>query len=107
MAFRITYTPRFEKNFKKLSDKERAQFKKKLKIFVENPFHPSLRTKRIQGTEDLFEFSVNMDIRVIWYYENDEIVMTFLKNFKTVPAGRKVSQKCGTFFSPELLNFFF
>lgn len=32
--------------------------------------------------------------------------MTFLKNFKTVPAGRKVSQKCGTFFSPELLNFF-
>ena len=33
MAFRITYTPRFEKNFKKLSDKERAQFKKKLKIF--------------------------------------------------------------------------
>lgn len=75
MAFRITYTPRFEKNFKKLSDKERAQFKKKLKIFVENPFHPSLRTKRIQGTEDLFEFSVNMDIRVIWYYENDEIVM--------------------------------
>lgn len=75
MAFRITYTPRFEKNFKKLSDKERAQFKKELKIFVENPFHPSLRTKRIQGTEDLFEFSVNMDIRVIWYYENDEIVM--------------------------------
>ena len=48
MAFRITYTPRFEKNFKKLSDKERAQFKKKLKIFVENPFHPSVRTKRIQ-----------------------------------------------------------
>jgi len=31
----------------------------------------------------------------------------FEKNFKTVPAGRKVSQKCGTFFSPELLNFFF
>ncbi len=32
--------------------------------------------------------------------------MTFLKNFKTVPAGRKVSQKCGTFFSPGLSNFF-
>lgn len=53
----------------------REQRKKELKIFVENPFHPSLRTKRIQGTEDLFEFSVNMDIRVIWYYENNEIVM--------------------------------
>ncbi|MBQ7151337.1 MAG: hypothetical protein IJR94_03685 [Synergistaceae bacterium] len=31
--------------------------------------------KRIQGTEDLFEFSVNMDIRVIWYYEGDAIVL--------------------------------
>ena len=50
MAYKITYTPRFKKNFKKLSDKERTQFKKKIEIFIQNPFHPSLRTKRIQGT---------------------------------------------------------
>ena len=32
--------------------------------------------------------------------------MTFLKNFKTVPAGRKVSQKCGTFFFARIIKFF-
>ncbi len=37
--------------------------------------HPSLRTKRIQGIKDLFECSVNMDIRIIWYYEGDKLII--------------------------------
>lgn len=67
----IIYSERFQKHYKKLSANEKNQFKKKLVTFSENPFHPSLRTKRIQGTYELFEFSVNMDIRVIWFYEKD------------------------------------
>ena len=70
----ITYTERFKRHFKKLSTDEKSQFRNKLSIFVNNPMHPSLRTKRIQGTDDLFEFSVNMDIRVIWFYEGDSLV---------------------------------
>ena len=57
MAYQITFTKRFEKHF------------------AENPMHPSLRTKRIQGTKDLFECSVNMDIRIIWYYEGDKLII--------------------------------
>ena len=75
MKYSLTYTKRFEKNYKRLSESEVRQLKQKLKLLTENPFHPSLRTKRIQGTRDLFEFSVNMDIRVIWYYENDRIII--------------------------------
>lgn len=37
--------------------------------------HPSLRTKRIQGTKDLFERSVNMNICMIWYYEGDKLII--------------------------------
>ena len=70
----ITYTDRFKKRFRDLSVSEKKQFHNKLMIFAENPLHPSLRTKRIQGTEDLYEFSVNMDIRVIWFYEGDSLV---------------------------------
>ena len=44
-------------------------------LLAENPFHPSLRTKRIQGATDLFECSVNMDIRIIWYYEGDKMII--------------------------------
>ena len=75
MEYRITFTERFKKNFKKLNDNEKKVLKSKLEILQHNPMHPSLRTKRIQGTEDLFECSVNMDIRIIWYYEKDKIII--------------------------------
>ena len=71
----ITYSDRFRKHYKTLSDQEKQQLQNKLRLFAENPMHPSLRTKRIQGTANLFEFSINMDIRVIWFYEGDSLVV--------------------------------
>ena len=71
---KITFTDRFQKHYKSPTEIEKKQFKNKLAIFAENPMHPSLRVKRIQGTDTLFEFSVNMDIRVIWFYEGDSLV---------------------------------
>ena len=71
---KLTYTERFQKHYVKLSGEEKRQFRKKLAVFADNPLHPSLRTKRIKGTDGLFEFSVNMDIRVIWFYEGDALV---------------------------------
>ena len=75
MAYKITYTERFLKRFKDLTEQEKKQLRNKLNILAENPSHPSLRTKRIQGTKDLFECSVNMDIRIIWYYEGDKLII--------------------------------
>ena len=75
MAYKITYTKRFLKNFKRLNAAEKAQLKKKLELLMQDPFYPSLRTKRIQGTASLFEFSVNMDVRVIWEYEGDTLIL--------------------------------
>ena len=71
--FSLTFTERFQKHFKTLSDTERKQVKSKLKIFAEDPYHPSLRTKKIQGTA-FFECSVNMDIRIIWFYEGEKLI---------------------------------
>ena len=75
MAYKITFTKRFVKNMKRLSAAERTQLKKKLELLMQDPLYPSLRTKRIQGTTDLFEFSVNMDVRVIWQYDGDTIIL--------------------------------
>ncbi|XFA98598.1 hypothetical protein ACAG96_06955 [Candidatus Izemoplasma sp. B36] len=47
---------------------ERKQFYNKLEIFIEDHKHPSLRTKKIKGSDILFESSINMSIRVIWIY---------------------------------------
>lgn len=75
MAYKITFTSRFKKSYKRLTEQEKKQLKRKVEMLSMNPMHPSLRTKRIQGTDDLFECSVNMSIRIIWYYEGDELIM--------------------------------
>ncbi len=72
MAYELTFTPRFQKHFRKLTTQEKSQLKIKLELLAKNPSH---RTKRIQGTSDLFECSVNMDIRIIWYYEGDKMII--------------------------------
>ena len=75
MAYQYTFTERFQKHFKELTQIEKKQLMKKLELLARNPMHPSLRTKRIQGTVDLYECSVNMDIRIIWYYEGDKMII--------------------------------
>ena len=75
MSYHFTFTKRFQKHFKELTVQEKKQLQNKLQLLAENPMHPSLRTKRSQGTRDLFECSVNMDIRIIWYYEGNKMII--------------------------------
>ena len=75
MPYRITYTKRFQKRFRSVSNKEKEQIRSKVRILATDPLHPSLRTKKIKGTENLFECSVNMDIRIVWYYEDDQLIL--------------------------------
>jgi len=64
-----------KKSFSKLADKEKKIFYKKLEMFIDNHQHPSLRTKKIKGSKILFESSINMSIRVIWRYQNDNLIV--------------------------------
>lgn len=73
--YKLKYTKIFEKDLKKLSRSEQKAVAQKLKILVENPFYPSLRTKKVQGLNNVFEMSVNMDIRILWKYENNVIIL--------------------------------
>ncbi len=75
MAYQFTFTGRFQKHYKTLTAQEKNQLRKKLELLADNPAHPSLRTKRIQGTDELYECSINMDIRIIWYYEGSIMII--------------------------------
>ena len=75
MAYKITFYQAVRQEHETLSAAERTQLKKKLELLMQDPLYPSLRTKRIQGTTDLFKFSVNMDVRVIWQYDGDTIIL--------------------------------
>lgn len=57
----VVRSPRFDRAYKKLPDEVRKQFKLKFELLVSsNLTHPSLRIKRIQGTEGLWEASIDM-----------------------------------------------
>ena len=75
IMYKITYTDRFLKSFNNLTNKEQLAFQRKMEIFIKNNLHPSLRTIKIQGQKNLYESSINMDIRIIWYYENQELIV--------------------------------
>ncbi len=73
--YKLKYTKEFEKSLKKLSATEQKAVAQKLKLLMQNPFYPSLRTKKVQGIAGVFEMSVNMDIRILWKYENGIIIL--------------------------------
>jgi len=68
MTFQFAFSRDFKKHYKRMSDHEKKQISAKLDLLAKDPSHPSLRTKRIKGTDRLYECSVNMDIRIIWHY---------------------------------------
>ena len=75
MPYKLEYSKTFEKNLKKLSANEQRMVAGKLKILIQNPFHPSLRTKKIQRLRNAFECSINMDVRILWMYKVDRLIL--------------------------------
>ncbi|MDD6483900.1 MAG: cytotoxin [Clostridiales bacterium] len=73
--YKLKFTKVFEKNLKKLSPKDQKAVAAKLRLLIQNPFYPSLRTKKVQGLDNVFEMSVNMDIRILWQYDNCIIIL--------------------------------
>ena len=72
---------RFVKELKKLLKKgvlSALQLEKFLLLIESNPQHPSLRTKKIQGTDEIFEASITMGIRVTFQYIKPDTI--YLRN---------------------------
>jgi mRNA interferase RelE/StbE len=57
----IVRSPRFDRAYKKLPPDVQKQFRQKLELLVSsNLRHPSLRVKRIKGTEGIWEARIDM-----------------------------------------------
>lgn len=59
MPLQFTFSRDFKKHYQKLSVHEKKQITNKLELLAKDPSHPSLRTKRIKGTDKLYESSAN------------------------------------------------
>ena len=57
-------TTRFEREYKNLPQEIKSTAEGKIKLFVSNISHPSLRVKKIKGTECIWEASITMSYRL-------------------------------------------
>ncbi len=71
----IYFSDLFLQSVKDLPDEAKRTLRKKLDIIADNPRHPSLRTKKIKGREDVFEATITMAIRLTWEYYEDGILL--------------------------------
>ena len=75
---KIEITNRFKREFKKLSNSDKNSFEKQINTFMDNPnppYHPSLRIKKIQGTNGIFEMTITMGVRLTFEFGEDKIIL--------------------------------
>lgn len=72
----IAFSSSFKRAFKKKiagNTNVESRFWERTDAFKNNPFDPKLRTHKLSGTlKDLWSFSVEYDLRVIFYFANAE-----------------------------------
>ena len=75
---KVSYHKNFAKSYKKLSPKIKEQFKKRLQLFLENPFHPVLNNHALHGEWRNFRsINISGNFRAI-YKQLDDYVFEFV-----------------------------
>ena len=75
VAFSSSFKRAYKKRIKGQKEKEEAFFKK-MEIFIDEPYHPQLRTHKLSGQlKDLWSFSIDYNIRVIFYFVDEQHVI--------------------------------
>lgn len=71
----LIFTDRFKRSYKQLSREAQKALQKKLDLMSNDPHHPSLRTKKVQGTDEIFECTITMAVRLTWQYQGESILL--------------------------------
>lgn len=73
---KVTYSVSFKREYKawqKRNQNKTELLLKAINLFIENPFHPTLRTHKLRGKlQDCFAFSIAYDLRIVFYFEDAE-----------------------------------
>lgn len=72
---RLRYTNRFQRAYSDLTDDNAERVKRALRLLADNPRHPGLRVKRVQGTDRIWEARAGLSVRLTFEIEGDGIVL--------------------------------
>ncbi len=85
----IKWSRNFEKSLKRFDKPMREKVKTKLKLFLENRQHPSLRFKKVQALKSekppVYEISVDMEVRVTLQFFDDHIYLRNIGGHDILP----------------------
>jgi mRNA interferase RelE/StbE len=84
LKYRIYATEKFIDAKEILNAKEKKQVIKAVAILQNNPYHPGLRCNKIKGKAELMECRVNQDLRILWKYEQDIIILLAVGRHKII-----------------------
>lgn len=68
-------TARFKKTFKKLPKEIQEIAGEKFQLMLMNPRHPSLRIKKMSGTDDMWEGSITHKYRFTFHVTRDTYLL--------------------------------
>ncbi len=71
----ILRTRSFEQDYKKLPRTVQEGFVKQLGFFLSDPFHPSLRAKKMQGTAHIWEIRITSGYRFTFIRDADLVYL--------------------------------
>ncbi len=67
-------TASFWKAYNALPQDIQKQAKASYKLFVQNPYHPSLHFKRVHTKKEVYSVRANLEYRAVGMRDDDEIV---------------------------------
>lgn len=71
----LVFTARFDRLFRRLPKAVRDATYEKLAAYLENPAHPSLRVKRIRGTDRIWEMTITMSYRLTFEVAGEKAIL--------------------------------
>ncbi len=72
---RLDRTERFKRDFRALPERIQRRAEKQLALFLQNPSHPSLRIKKMQGSHNIWEGRITKSYRFTFQIRQDACLL--------------------------------
>jgi len=72
---KLARTARFARDFRSLPPDIQRRAAKQLQLLLDNPRHPSLHTKKMEGAQDIWEGRISKGYRFTFQVRNDTYIL--------------------------------
>ena len=88
MAKELIFTERFKQNYQNLPLSLQERFDEKLKLFIQNPRHPSLNLHRYKTEPNIWEVYITKNYRFTFSITKESIVFRNVGSYVIIDRGQ-------------------